>query len=209
MAAEKLATNVTTPEFRLSYPKLFKPELNKLSQKHEFSLEALFSLGCDLSQLKTAAKNACINKWGADPARWPKNLNPATQVRDIPPRSPFLDQKTKVKDGKLPDGCVEGAIFMRFKADGAKARPAIVDQNRQEILEERKVYAGCYVRANVTAFAYEQAGNVGVSFGLNAVQFVRDGQPFSGRPAINDCFEPIKVESGDGTAVTGSASDLF
>lgn len=192
---EKLKTTVTTPEFRISYPKVFKPETNKLSGKLEYSIEALFSKTTDFKTMKEAAKNACINKWGTDEKKWPRNL-----------KSPFRDQGEKERDGTLPEGLVKGATFIRFKCDGSKHKPVVVGPDRGEILEESKFYAGGFARASVAAFAYSQAGNNGVSFGLNMLQFVRDGEPFSGRPKVEDAFEPIaQVEDG----AAQDASGLF
>ena len=52
--------NVITPEFRASYPKLFKAEVNQMSGKAEYSVVALFKKGEDLTALKKAAEQALI-----------------------------------------------------------------------------------------------------------------------------------------------------
>jgi len=188
--------NVTTPKFRVSYPKVFKPEVNKLSGKTEYSVVALFDKGADLSALKAAAKQAVIDKWGPDPAKHPKNL-----------KSPFRDQAEKAKevDGKriLPAGHTEGAIFMNLKST---QRPGVVDQNVQPILDESTFYAGCYARASVSCYAYDQAGNRGVSFGLSNIQKMAEGEPFSGRPSAEEAFSPVTSESG---TTASSVNDLF
>lgn len=182
-ANESKAASVTTPQFRVSFPNVFKPRRNDLNGKDEFSLMALFEPGTDLTELKAAASAACAKKWGADQTKWPANL-----------KSPFRDQAEKAKDGKLPDGMKAGGIFMTFKSSN---RPSVVDQNRQEILEPSKFYAGCYARASVGAYAYDQKGNRGVSFGLNHVQLWKDGEPLSGRPTVESAFTPIATEAGE------------
>lgn len=186
----QLKTDVVTTTFRASYPNVFKAAFNKLSNKNEFSIEALFAPGADLTAAKQAAKNALINKFGPDESKWPTNL-----------RSPFRDQKEKIKDGILPDGCTAGAIFMRFKSE---KRPGVVDQNKQEILEESKFYAGCYARAHVNAFAYQKGANAGVSFSLNHIQFVKDGDAFSGRPSVESAFTQV-----EGAGSGSDASSMF
>lgn len=192
--SKQTSTHVVTPEFRVSYPNVFKAQRNKLSGKDEYSVQALFKKGQDIQKLKDAAKAAATAKWGEDTSKWPKNL-----------RLPFRDQKELERDGKQPDGTEPGAIFMRFKSE---RRPGVVDQNVQEIIEDSKFYAGCYAIASVNAYAYDQAGNRGVSFGLNHLQFVKDGEPFSGRPKVEDAFAPIETEGGAETSST-SATDLF
>lgn len=58
-------------------------------------------------------------------------------------------------------------------------------------------YAGCYVNASVEIYA-QKGENAGVRCGLVAVQFVRDGDAFSGsKPPSPDDFEPLAVDEGD------------
>lgn len=183
-------TQILTPEFRVSFPKVFKAERNDLNGQDEFSVVALFPLGADLSKLKAAAKAACEKKWGTDQKKWPKNL-----------RLPFRDQADREKeddDGNkyLPDGYVAGAIFMNLKS---KKRPGLVDAKLQDIIDESDFYGGCYARAQVNAYAYDNKGNAGVSFGLNHIQKLRDGESF-GAAARNasDVFEAVGDSSTAG-----------
>jgi len=182
-----MSTAVITPMFRVSYPCVFKPILNTLSKKQEFSVEALFALGTDFTAMKHAAEEACFKKFGDDRKKWPKNL-----------RSPFRDQAEKEKDGILPDGLIAGAIFIRFKSE---KQPGVVDQHKVEILEESKFYAGCYARAHVNAYAYNNAGNAGVSFGLNHLQFLKDGEAFSGKPKVEDAFSAVSELQEDASSL--------
>ena len=188
--SQDLVTAVVTPTFRISYPNIFKPAFNKLSQKNEYSLEALFKKGENLDVIKKACENALVKKFGPDKSKWPKGL-----------KNPFRDQAEKAKEGKLPDGCEAGAIFLRLKSE---KKPGVVDQNTQPILEDQKIYAGCYVRAHINAFAYQKGANVGVSLSLNHVQLVADGEPFSGRPQAETAFTPVSSESK-----ATDASDIF
>ncbi len=161
-----MSKNIMTPEFRASYPKLFKAEKNQLSGKEEFSVVALFKKGQDLSALKKAAEDCLIEKLGPDKTKWPKKL-----------KSPFRDQSEREKDGEMPAGHEPGAIFMNLKST---YKPGVVDQNVQPIIDDSEVYAGCYLRATVRPYYYDQAGNKGVAFGLQNVQKVRDGEPLGG-----------------------------
>lgn len=190
--------NINTPTFRVSYPNVFKAKKNDLNGKDEFSIVALFKKGEDLSALKAAATKAITDKWGPDKAKWPTNL-----------RSPFRDQGERAKevDGKriLPAGHEEGAIFLNLKSS---QRPGVVDQNVQDILDESQFYAGCYARASVNAYAYDQKGNRGVSFGLGNIQKVKDGEPLGNRARPESDFAPIAVE-GETAKSGASATDIF
>lgn len=191
--------NINTPTFRVSYPNVFKAKKNDLNGKDEFSIVALFKKGEDISALKTAAQKAITDKWGPDKAKWPQNL-----------RSPFRDQAERAKevDGKriLPAGHEEGAIFLNLKSS---QRPGVVDQNVQDILDESQFYAGCFARASVNAYAYDQKGNRGVSFGLGNIQKVKDGEPLGNRARPESDFAPIAVEESAGKSAGASASDIF
>lgn len=201
-------SNVITPEFRVSYPKVFQPEKNDLNGQMEYTLTALFKKGEDLSRLKKAAEEACEKKWGKDKAKWPKNL-----------KNPFRDQGEKEKeietvekkkivgeDGVskivevkviklvMPVGYEKGAMFLNLKS---KQRPGIVDQQMNDIIDPVEFYGGCYARASIQASAYDQKGNKGVSFWLQNLQKIRDGESFGGRMKPQEDFEPIEAASGD------------
>lgn len=193
-----MADNVTTPVFRASYPHLLKPQKNDLNGEMEYQVVALFRKGEDLSKLKAAAEAAVVAKWGADKKKWPDKL-----------KSPFRDQAERAKKdpetGKrvLPQGYEEGAIFLTLKS---KQRPGLVDQNVQDIIDDTVFYAGCWARATVRAFAYDQKGNTGVSFGLQNVQKYADGDSLSGRTKAQDDFAPVEATSAGAEA---SASSVF
>jgi hypothetical protein len=192
-----MSQNILTPVFVGSFPNILEPKLNELNDKMEYSIVALFPKGADLSKLQAAAKEVIEKKWGTDKKKWPKNL-----------RSPFRDQGEREKendDGKmvLPPGHEKGAIFMNFKT---KDKPGVVDAKNQPIIDSSEVYAGAKYRASVRPFAYDTKGNCGVSFGLQNIQKVGEGESLSGRVKAEDEFAPIETD-GEGTA--SSTDDLF
>lgn len=190
-----------TPVFRVSYPHLFKPQLNKLSNKEEYSLLALFPKNADLTKLRTLAKEAAEEKWGADQKKWPKKF-----------RSPFRNHDEKLienDDGSksYPPGYEQGGVFLTMKS---KERPGVVDAQVQPILDPTEFYAGCYAVASVNVYAYDQAGNAGVAFGLGNVQKVKDGESLGGtRSKPENDFSPIALTNGEdpSTAVNGEGKD--
>ena len=175
--------NVMTPKFRASFANVFRPgKAMEDGQEPKYGVMMLFDKDADLSALKAAAQQAVVDEWGADKAKWPKNL-----------RSPFRDQGEK--DG---EAFVAGAMFVTATS---KQKPGLVDQRNQPIIDESEFFSGCYARATVRAFAYDKAGNRGVAFGLQNVQKLADGEPLGGaRVAAEKEFEP--VETGGGTDAT-------
>lgn len=187
--------SLVTPVFRASYASVFTPKLNDLSGKEEYSVQALFKRGEDLTKLQDAVKKAIVDKWGADKNKWPNNI-----------RLPFRDQAERAKnvDGKqiLPAGYEPGAIFINLKSSN---RPAVVGPDVQPILDAAEFYSGCFARASVSVYAYDQKGNRGVAFGLMNLQKVAEGEPLGGRTRPEDDFSPVTTESKP----AASASDLF
>jgi hypothetical protein len=156
MAEAKTVRKMTTPVGRLSFPSLFQAEAFEGGEP-KFSCTLLFPKGTDLSALQSFAKTVAGEKW-------PKGLPNGF-------RSPFRDgdQKEPMIDGYA------GHTFIRFASTN---RPKVVDLNLQEIIDPSIIYAGCYVRVSCSCFAYDKAGNRGVSFGLLNVQKVKEGDAF-------------------------------
>lgn len=164
--------NILTPEFRVSFPCLSQARKANDQAEPKFSVSMLFAKGADLSALKKAAEVAVKEKWGD---KIPKKL-----------KTPFLNQGDYDLEG-YEDGC----ILIRASS---KQKPGVVDRSVQPILEESEVYPGCYARATVRPFTYDVNGNCGVSFGLQNVQKLRDGDPLGNRTRPEDDFTPVEGE---------------
>lgn len=185
-----MAENVMTPEFRVSFPNVFRPQKPlQEGADPKYGLTMLFPKGADLSPLKKAAEAAVAEKWGTDKTKWPKNL-----------RSPFRDQGEKKFEGYE-----SGGVFITATS---KQKPGLVDGSVQPIIDEAEFYPGCYARATVRAFAYDAAGNRGVAFGLQNVQKTRDGEPLGGRSRPENDFAPIEDDGESGGNAT-SAESVF
>lgn len=190
---------IITPEFRVSFPKVFKPERNQLNGKDEYSVVALFPKGADLKPMKKLAHEACIETFGKDESKWPKFKNNPFRMQE---------EKLKVIDGKevLPPGHEAGAVFMNLRS---RKQPGVVDERVQPILDESEFYAGCWAKALVTVYTYAQAGNSGFAFGLTHIQKVKDGESFGGRVAVEQAFAPVEMDDSDDESSDQSASSMF
>jgi hypothetical protein len=164
-----------TPEFRVSFPVLFKPKAFK-NNAPKFSLVMLFDKKTDLKALKQAVFNAAVEKYGKDKAKWPKKL-----------KMPFRDGDVD-KAGVLG---YENIIFITATAP-QEYPPGVVNQRLDPIINESELYAGCYARAQLYAYPYDNTGNIGITFGLNNVQKLRDGEKFSGRQNAENVFEAVE-----------------
>ena len=188
--------NVKTPEFRAAYVNVFKPKMNDMSKKEEYSLVALFKPGTDFTGLKKMAEDAAIKKFGSDKTQWPKL------------RSPFRVHEDMEKGGKLPDGYEKGGIFINLK--NAKSKPGIVKVGDNgevvDIVDPTEFYSGCYGIATVSCYGYDFNGNRGVAFGLQNIFKTKDGAHMDGRVDAAADFADVR---GQAKPVTGSAADMF
>lgn len=169
----------TTPEFRVSFPALEEPTAFK-KQDPKYRVTMLFDKDTDLAALKKAAFNAKVEKYGKDKSQWPKL------------RSPFRDGDTDEDiKGKSYEKEYKGKIFVTATC---KEKPSACDRQRNAIMDNRDIYAGCYARANVVAFCYggEDGVKEGVAFALLNLQMLRDGEKFSGRRDASEDFEAVE-----------------
>lgn len=67
-------------------------------------------------------------------------------------------------------------------------QPEVVDANCNPIISKNEFYSGCYGRASLRFYAYNQNGNRGIGCGLGNVQKLEDGQPLGGRTTASEDF---------------------
>lgn len=190
---KKNPAKCTSPEFRVSYPHVFKAHSGFEGQEEKYSVSMLFDKKTDLTALKRAVLHVATEEWGPkDKGKWPKKL-----------RLPFRDGD----DEKPGNEEYAGKIFVNATS---KNRPGVVDGKVQPMTEEDGTfYAGCYARATLVAFAYNKMGNVGVAFGLNNLQKLRDGEPLGGKSSATSDFDAVEdLGESDAAEESDDMSDL-
>ena len=101
-----------------------------------------------------------------------------------------------IKDGD-EDGTAEdyperaGCLYMTVRTD---RKPGVVDADVNPVMTQSEVYSGCYARVSITAFPYKFGKTSGVSFGLNNIQKVADGEPLGGISRAEDEFEAYEAD---------------
>lgn len=172
---------ITIKNARLSFPDLFQPRAYEAGGKPKFKATFLVPKGSEQAkEIEAAILKTATEKWGA------KASDILKTIRNNPNRYCYQDGETKTYDGY--DG------MMAMSASNA-VRPTVIDRDRSPLAEgDGRPYAGCYVNAIVEIFTYDNPGK-GISASLSGVQFVKDGEAFSGgRPAKADDFEDLGVE---------------
>jgi hypothetical protein len=170
-----------TPVFRLSFPHLF------VAQKFEGSGDPKF--GC--SAVWTPARFSDKEK-----ELW-KKLGVALDTESRSRfKMPFKDLPANFKRG-IRDGAeradMEGyGAGTRFANLTTKMRPGVVDIGKNKIGPEHgnedDIYPGCYCRATVTVYSYDNKGK-GVALGLMNVQKVKDGERLDSRTDAAEDFD--------------------
>lgn len=67
-------------------------------------------------------------------------------------------------------------------------RPGVVDADCNPILDRSEFYSGCYGRASISFYAYDNKGSKGIACGLNNVQKLRDGEKLGGGSSAAEDF---------------------
>ena len=165
-----MTTRVVTDKVRFSFCNVCSPRRNDFNGKDEFSTQILVAKSdtTTVAALKDAARAALATKWGD---------KVPTKVRN-----PMRDGDTETKgDGSALGPEYKHHFFMTVKSS---KRPGIIDSSGVELLGLDDVASGDWGRVSLNAYAYDAAGNKGVSFGLNNVQLMSKGESLGGgRPS--------------------------
>ena len=209
MATVQKAKVFTTPEGRASFPCVFVAKAMQPGQEPKFSLTLLMpkndaEVKKFLTEASVEIQRLVAERW-PDPATRPQAFKQAVKDGD---KAVFESGENtgRLKADKYPE--MKGAWIL--SANGTR-KPTVIDRSGNQILDESKVYAGCWVRAMVHFYAYSNV-NVGVGCSLDHVLFVRDDESFGGTGAkAEDGFaaflgQPAAPSAG---VVAGDASAMF
>ena len=165
-------SKVVTGKVRFSYANVWEPKsINGSEEKYSVSLIIPKSDAKTVEEIQVAmeeAKQEGIAKFGG---KIPANLK-------LPLRDGDIDRPD--------DEAYQGCYFINANS---KDKPQIVDKKVKPILAPNEVYSGCYGRASINFYAFNQNGNKGIACGLGNLQKLEDGEPLSGHSRAEDDFE--------------------
>jgi hypothetical protein len=182
-----VSTKVISPKAVASYPHLDKPQVAEEGQTPKYSIALLFTpemLKDPAEKARFAAMKAAVLT--AAEEKWPGKSTEMLKKKQL--RLPFRED-WEAKDH--PEGTVfcnvrstqpPAVVYAHAGPDGKPARMPV-----EQIKDE--VYAGAIVRASLSAFGYDKAGNRGIAFGLNNIQKLGEGDRIDGRAAAEDEFD--------------------
>lgn len=130
----------------------------------------------DVKKVKEAINNVYkANKesvFNGTPLTSPKMWNPLRNGEE------WLEEHPEAKE-------YEGCYFLKASS---KSRPAVFDADKQEILDLDEVYSGCYCRASIKAYAFNNKSK-GIGFFLNSLMKTKDGERLGGVDVDPDDFD--------------------
>jgi hypothetical protein len=165
---------VITGKVRFSYANVWEPKsINGGDEKYSVSLIIPKSDKKTIADIKAAieqAKKEGASKFGG---KVPANL------------------KIPLRDGDIDRADDEAYKDSYFVNANSKDKPGIVDRNVKPIIAQDELYSGCYGRASITFYAFNQNGNKGIACGLQNLQKLADGEPLSSRSRAEDDFSTV------------------
>jgi len=154
---------VVTGKVRLSYCNIFEPRAHNEGDTAKYSTAILIPK----SDKETVAK-------------FEKAIKKVIEENKDKLGGKTKGLKTPLRDGdeeREDDPEYAGHYF--FNASSTN-KPIVLDEDRDPVMDNRKVYSGCYARVSVNLYVFNTNGNRGVAAGLNAVMKVEDGEPLGG-----------------------------
>lgn len=172
---------IVTPVFRVSFPAVFEPSSYQ-GGPEKYSVTAVFEPETfnDADKKRFAEMQALADDAAKDFFKKPLDKLPANYKRPL-------------RDGAEKEDLQGFGAGTTFCNISSKMRPGVVDQNRDPIVDSEDFYPGCYARATVSAYAYDNVGK-GVAFGLQNLIKVKDGERLDSRTDAADDFADLGEE---------------
>ena len=164
---------VTGPKTRFSYANVFEAKAGPQGGDPKYSTALLIPKTDKVTLDKIAAASAAALKQGKE------KFGAAFGTGAF--------KKTPLRDGdeEKPDN-PEYAGMMFLNAS-SKSRPQVVDKDVNPIMDQDEFYSGCYGRASINIYPYNNVSK-GIGAGLNNVQKLEDGEKLGGGSTAAEDF---------------------
>jgi hypothetical protein len=176
---------IVTPRASTAFLYLLKaqPAMEK-GKPDQFSVTLLWDEGePKLAKLQKAIEDVAVAKWGETAKKKLAN----GQLKN--PLRPGSD-----KEGTNAEDDFAGKVFMTVRSQD---KPQVVDADLEPVMDSMDVYSGCIGRADIWLYAFDTAGNKGVSAIINSFQKLDDGERKSGRRPASAAFGDLDDDDAE------------
>lgn len=174
---EKNPLKVVLGKHRLSYVHLKTPTAFEEGNTPKYSVTVLIPKDHpDVAKIEAAIKASY-------------NANKESTFKGTPLTSPKMHNPLRDGDEYVadkPDATEYKGMFY-LKATST-SQPAVYDNDKQELFDLDEVYSGCYARAVIVCFPFNNVSK-GHGFYLNSVMKIADGERLGGFTASADDYE--------------------
>lgn len=94
---------------------------------------------------------------------------------------------------------------MMFLKASTKSQPAVFDQDGNEMIDLSEIKSGDYVRASLTGYTFNKAGNRGFGFFLNSIKLIEEGDALGGNVASHEDYDDEPVAKARTTTTAAKA----
>ena len=168
---------------RLAFPQLFEATTVNGEGEPAFSASFLMAPNHPAATVLRQAFDAIgKDKWGA---KWPA-VKKEIELKD---RTCLHDGDTKANLAGYP-----GNLFVSARN---RSRPLVLDRDKTPLAKaDGRPYSGCYVHASIELWCQDNNFGKRINASLRGVQFVKDGEAFSGGGAASeDEFDSVDDEA--------------
>lgn len=180
-----MTTKLMLKKVRTSYMNVFEPRENKNGELRYSSAILIPKDHPQIDEITSAIDAEGSEKFGK---KWASMAKKAYPLHDA-------DEDGKADD----DPAYEGMYYLNASS---KRKPQIVDRQVQPILDDSEIWSGCWVNVSIAVFPFDVPENKGVSFGLNNMQLVKEGERLGGAPNADEEFEAVDDDEDDGFAIS-------
>lgn len=177
----ELKTRVVIGPVRFSYANVWEPKAMEEGQEKKYSVSVLIPKSAKEIIAKVQAAIDAATEQGKA-TLWSGK---------IPPK--FLSPLHDGDEEKPDDEVYKNHFYISAKS---KAKPGIVDADKNEILDKDEFYSGCYGYVSLNFFPFKNK-SVGVGAGLGNLMKTKDGEPLGSKTSANEDFADVEVEEED------------
>jgi len=188
--SDELNQSMVTTRFRASYVHLLEPWTGDEDKDPRYGMQMIFDKKDPwLKEAKARVKAIAVEAFGPNAVR-------LLQTGKL--KNPFRDGD----DERPGDDVYEGMVFIN--ANGAyagKKPPGLINQKKRDIRKmenpEEVFYSGCYARAEIKFYPFDQAGGKGIACYLFNVQKLAEGESLSGGRSADQVFDEADEDDED------------